>query len=143
MRAQGPPELAELGDELLASKGSKEQGAAASRGFGADTSRSKRSLARCRRGRGRRQRRKGATTMMGPCAGWLSWWSPTAAGGDGIGREALLLSLSATAQRGRRGSSAGSPWQSGARVWRRAEEEREEMRCVGAGLGLELGRGWA
>ena len=94
---------------------------------------SKRSLARCRQGRGRRQRRKGATTMMGPCAGWLSWWSPTAAGGDGIGREALLLSLSATAQRGRRGSSAGSPWQCGARVWRRAEEEREEMRCVGAG----------
>ena len=63
MRAQGPPELAELGDELLASKGSKEQGAAASSGFGADTSRSKRSLARCRRGRGRRQQQKGATTM--------------------------------------------------------------------------------
>ena len=58
-----------------------------------EASSSKRSLARCRRGRGRRQRRKGATTMMGPCAGWLSWWSPTAAGGDGIGREALLLSL--------------------------------------------------
>ena len=113
MRAQGPPELAELGDELLDSKGSKEQGAAASSGFGEDTSRSKRSLARCRQGRGRRQRRKGATTMMGPCAGWLSWWSPTAAGGDGIGREALLLSLSATVQRERRGSSASSPWQCG------------------------------
>ena len=33
-RAPGPPELAELGDELLASKGSEERGTAASGGSG-------------------------------------------------------------------------------------------------------------